>query len=399
MLKIGIKKRNKEISESWNELNKRCGSPFVSGEAFRLWVKNKLLNKSSSKNNTENKKINENQFKETVEIQSDGFQTSSKIIALSDEEKKSPECILKAHGYNPDDWELVKAKHSMWTGYSKIDGQFPMYASKITVKPKIEIFSIEKLVEVIKENTVESNISPLKQKHYEKRMLEIPIFDAHFGISSYEYYKETQMKICEYISKRHWDIILFAIGSDNFHNDGFRGKTSNGTDIEKVDMIQAWKDAIRFYEPLIEHAAKNSNHVKIIYIKGNHDETMSWAFIQYLMAKYPRLEFDDTFEERKAILYGKNFIGFTHGDKARKNLHHIFPVEFSEMWAKAKNREIHIGHIHREEVIDNFGNVIRTLSTKNRTDQWSKDFGFVGSHKRFMLFEYSLENLESIHYV
>ncbi|MNJ75937.1 hypothetical protein D3C77_731230 [compost metagenome] len=68
-------------------------------------------------------------------------------------------------------------------------------------------------------------------------------------------------------------------------------------------------------------------------------------------------------------------------------------------WAKAKNREIHIGHLHVEDAKDVFGMVIRTLSTRNKTDKWHKDNGYVGAHKRFMLFEYSKSNLESIHYV
>lgn len=396
MLKIGIRKRNKEISESWNELNKKYGSPFVDGEAYRLWVKNKVTKYSGENIKSVN---GSKKFEETVEISGNGTQRSSKIITMSEENNKSTEFILRAHGYDPEEWELINAKHSIWTGYSKKDGQFPQYASKITVKPKTVLFSIDKLVNLIKENTVGEGIHPSKRDLYDKRMLEIPIFDAHFGVSSYEYYKETQIKIYKYINSRHWDKIVFAIGSDNFHNDDFRGRTSKGTEIEKVDMVQAWKDALNFYVPLIESAVNNSNNVKIIYIKGNHDEAMSWAFVQHLKAKFPKLEFNDEFEERKAILYGKNFIGFTHGDKAKKNLHHIFPVEFSEMWAKANNREIHIGHLHREDAMDSFGTVIRTLSTRNKTDQWSKDYGFVGAHKRFMLFEYSLENLESIHYV
>jgi hypothetical protein len=97
--------------------------------------------------------------------------------------------------------------------------------------------------------------------------------------------------------------------------------------------------------------------------------------------------------------YGRNFIGITHGDKARKDIHNIFPVEFPIEWAKAECREIHMGHYHIEDMKDRFGTMVRTLSTGNKTDKWHKDFGFVGGHKRFMLFEYSQKEVEAIYYV
>jgi hypothetical protein len=156
---------------------------------------------------------------------------------------------------------------------------------------------------------------------------------------------------------------------------------------------------LKFYQLLIGLAMTNSNNVKIMYSKGNHDESMSWAFVQLLKVLYPDAIFDDSFIERKVHTFGDNFIGITHGDKARKNLHNIFPIEFPMEWAKATNREIHIGHLHVEDGKDHFGMMVRTLATRNKTDQWHKNNGFVGAHKRFMLFEFSEKELESIHYV
>jgi len=121
--------------------------------------------------------------------------------------------------------------------------------------------------------------------------------------------------------------------------------------------------------------------------------------MQMIKARYPQVNVDDRMQQRKAYVYGDNFIGITHGDKARKDLHNIFPIEFPVEWSGAKNREIHTGHLHVEETKDVFGMAVRTLATRNRTDKWHRDNGFVGAHKRFMLFEYSEKELESIHYV
>lgn len=396
LLEIGIKKRNKEISESWTELaNKYSEGLFNDGESFRMWVKNKVKTTEkisvNSADNTEN-------FKESVEIHKDGTQSSNKLVRMSIEESKDVNFLLRAHGYDISTWELVSAKSNIWNVYSKTDGISTLYSSKISVKPKSDGFNLVRLINSF------DKIYPLDLNTEEiylndARLLEISLFDMHWGVSDFEYYQPTFNRIRKKITSKRWEEILFVVGQDNFHNDDHRGRTSSGTQIESVDMEKAWEECAKFYITLIKEAVLNSNNVKIMYSKGNHDESLSWAFVKFLRAHFPKLTFDDSFIERKVHIFGDNFIGVTHGDKGRKNLHNIFPIEFPMEWAKAKNREIHIGHLHVEDAKDVFGMVIRTLATRNRTDQWHRDNGYVGAHKRFMLFEYSKENLESIHYV
>jgi len=338
-------------------------------------------------------------YKETIEIKADGSQVSDRLIEISEQNAKDDDYLLRAHGYDPEEWEITSAKSSMWQHHNKQDGTKTLYASKITVKPKEDRFTIKDLVRVIEDNTESIKINIPTYKLQNKRLLEVPLFDQHFGITDYEYYQPTQTKINDILTSRIWQEVLFVIGQDMLHHNDHRNRTASGKEIEHVDINQAWEDARRFYEPLIEKAFRQSNKVKIMYNKGNHDESLSWAFVQMLKAKYPQAGFDDTFEERKIHTFGECFIGFTHGDKGRKDLHNIFPVEYPEEWSKAKVREIHTGHFHKEDGKDVFGMMVRTLATRNKTDQWHRDNGYVGAHKRFMLFEYSEKELESIHYV
>jgi hypothetical protein len=67
--------------------------------------------------------------------------------------------------------------------------------------------------------------------------------------------------------------------------------------------------------------------------------------------------------------------------------------------AKAKVREIHIGHLHGEDSKDDYGIMVRTLPTQNKEDEWHDENGYVGKNKRFMAFEYSKDNLEGTYYV
>ncbi len=342
--------------------------------------------------------LNEASYKKTLEINKDGSHKSDKLLRMSEEQAKDVDFLLDAHGFDKEEWELVTAKNNIWNVYSKQDGVSTLYSSKITAKPRTSGFSMERLLEEIKK-VPPVYVKRKKEEIEDKRLLEIPLFDSHFGISDIDYYKRTQDDTMDLINLRKWEEILFIVGQDMLHNDNFRGQTANGTPIEETDIPNAWRDAKQFYYPLIEQALVKANNVKVIYSKGNHDESMSWAFVQLLMERFPQAEFDDAFIERKIHTFGDIFIGITHGDKARKNLHNLFQVEFPIEWAQASIREIHSGHLHVEDAKDWFGMMVRTMATRNKTDKWHKDNGFVGAHKRFMLFEYSETDLKSIHYV
>lgn len=389
LLEIGLKKKRKEISKSWDELARETN--FPNGEAFRLWVKNRLRRKQQKPQAN-----NVSEIKELVEIHSDGSQSSHRLLWMTFEESKDPEYLLKAHGYSVDAWELVSARSNIWNAYSKQDGIQTLYSSRITVKPKVTVYSWEKLLE-----RFSSVPSVTIQRPAEKKSgyLNLPLFDMHFGINDFDYYRDTQSDIAELINRGYKEV-LFIIGQDLLHNDDFRGRTAKGTTIEKIDMEKAWEDAMLFYLPLIDLALEKCNCVTVIYSKGNHDESMSWAFVKCLEARYPQATFDTRFRERKVHMLGKNFIGINHGDKKRvDNLTENFSTEFPLEWSQATTREIFTGHLHHERVLDKGGAVIRRMPTGNDVDDYHNDYGFTTAHKRFEVFEYSEDKVLRIHYV
>ncbi|RRJ62416.1 hypothetical protein EHV15_05220 [Paenibacillus oralis] len=335
-------------------------------------------------------------YKETVEILADGSHRSDKLLRMSAEQSKDVNFLLKAHGYDLDVWELVSARNNIWNVYSKQDGVQTLYSSKITVKPKVSAVNwddIIKKIETIKPVYIERR--PKESAKY----LNVPLFDMHFGISNYETYKETQRDIALLLEQGYKEV-LFIIGQDLLHNDDMRGRTSSGREIEKVNMERAWEDATLFYIPLIELALDKCQKVKVVYSKGNHDESMGWAFVKCLEARYPQVGFDTRFKERKAHMLGHNFIGINHGDKKKiEKLPENFSTEFPLEWSRAKTRELFTGHEHHEKVIDKGGVVIRRMPTGNEIDTWHDDYGYTTAHKRFEVFEYTEDKVLRIHYV
>ena len=288
--------------------------------------------------------------------------------------------------------------------------KFAPHASTVQVNSKGEVIQawikqhtenrLEELLEAIKDNTP---ISPILHKTMDsvEGMLEIPLFDMHFGIADLEYYRDALEEILAIVGSKHWDRIVIPVGQDLFHNDSItKGVTTKGTLIEKVNLKQAVYDAKTFYFNLIDTALQYANEVSVIYSPGNHDKTVGWMFVQILKARYGDIV-DDSTAERKAVWWNGCFIGITHGDKNTDNVNGLrgkFTMEFPTLFAMAKVREIHTGHLHREDSRDEYGVQVRRMSSGNKDDDWTTEEGYK-SQKRFMLFEWMPNRLKSIHYV
>jgi hypothetical protein len=339
-----------------------------------------------------------------------GIEEVERLVAISNMEDADDKDVLKLHGYNPSKWHLVKHEFSMWNHLNKkMENPKTLYASKVSVIPKSNEIDWDKFIERLEKRPAKEPIPFKGIPQQEPTYLEIPFFDLHFGISTLEHYENTLQETL-HILEKPYKKVLFIIGQDLLHNDNFKGTTANGTIIDKVDMGKAWDDAETFYITLIDKALENSEQVTVIFSKGNHDESMSWAFVkslQNLYRKNDRIGFDTRFKERKAHMLGLNFIGTTHGDKNRKNVAANFSIEFPEMWAKATTREVHMGHLHRkrttkqpiEITLDDKGVIVRELGTGNATDQYHEDNGFNLAHKEFEIFEYTETRKKCIYYV
>lgn len=270
------------------------------------------------------------------------------------------------------------------------------------IKQKASDFNPEDFLSAIRETVEPYNYKP-KKLEKASRMLEIPLFDMHWGVNFMDHYKPVLDEILEIIDSRNWDEIVIPFGQDFFHNDSIvNGQTTKGTAIEKVDMIRAVKEGRQFMTSIINAALAKSNNVRVTYSPGNHDLSISWMFVQVLLEIYGSSVVDDSLEYRKVITYGNNAIMVTHGDSRKATPHtlaHVFPIMFPNEFGKATVREVHAGHLHHESEADIYGVMVRRLSTGSKIDDWSNKEDHVGAHRRFMIFEWDTEKLKSIHYI
>jgi len=351
--------------------------------------------------------IDSNNMKE-IKIEKDGTRTVKDIINIPDNKLNDTKYILEAHNFsNPNNWELISTTHSIWNTQRKGGEIIKLYASKIKVKPK-NYLSKEDIFEYFKGLNLKS-LKVKKVKTSGKYMLEISIFDLHFGKLCWD--GDTGENFDINIAKKRYlyvinDIItrynlpiekiLFVIGQDFFNYDTIGIETTSGT---RQDTDVRWKKMFfKGYELVIQSIEllfKNFQiPIEIYWVPGNHDEMTSF-YLLHILANYFRnnenIKVDLDSRERKYIKYGNTGIGFAH-KLQKKNQWSLFQVEAPKIWGNTKFREYHLGHQHREIVDSKHSLVIRSLPCLTGTDSWHYSQGYVGTKKAIQTFLWHKEN-------
>ncbi|WP_277630386.1 metallophosphoesterase [Atopococcus tabaci] len=411
-----VEQHTKDERIDWQTIKQLMNHTF--GERFtraslrmqhRDYIQGRRVNKLEAPEANEKPVLREKDiYKEKLEYTNGQWQ-SDKLIEMSDEQKKDPAFLLEAHGFDADEWELVNARSSLWHQRNKKD-QFNdndkpvlLYSNKITVRPKQTKVNWNQIIANIKQATEPLVIESEYIAEQEKKYLAVMLNDMHFGNNTYDDYIETQQEIVNLLENGYHQV-LFIIGSDLFHHNDLRNRTASGREIEHMDMAEAWEHATHFYEPLLKWAAKKAYGVECVYVRGNHDESLSWAFSKYLQGRFPQVWFNNDLDFRKVTMLGNNMIGMAHGDKAVKDLPMLMATEFPKEWAMATTRECFIGHLHSEKTTtvgseDIQGMTIRRTPTGNKADTWHKEHGYTMAHRRFQCVEYTENEVAAIYYV
>jgi hypothetical protein len=96
----------------------------------------------------------------------------------------------------------------------------------------------------------------------------------------------------------------------------------------------------------------------------------------------------DNSETRKYKLFGKNLIGWDHGEgMSLDKLAHVFPIEAAKHWSHSTFRYLRVGHIHKKKEIkhiskDTFEGVrVDVIPSLSATDAWHYRNGYIGSQR------------------
>lgn len=380
-------------------------------------------------------KKNEETFNEDtkeISFNPDKSQTIKQDIYLTPDEEASPVKIMQKMGFDPILWEVVSCKivSGSWDVAMKmvnteVDGKKVIRKSKplinknrkysitLTVKPLGGNITFPQILSAFRE------LDPADLVEYEyikdtnqngSYLLELPIMDFHFGKLSWSGetgHADYDLKVAEKLwRKTVYDLIakaiafgdiekiIFPVGQDFFHFDTPRTTTTAGT---QLDSDTRWeKMFVKGIELLVwaVEQLRKIAPVEILWIPGNHDQMLSYAATVGLSQRYFNTDsvvVDLSATPRKYRLFGKNLIGYSHGEKEGKRLEGLMQVEAPELWGKSIFREFHMGHLHTELTKTNNGIIFRRISAITATDSWHVENGFVGSVRQAQAFIWDKE--------
>ena len=175
--------------------------------------------------------------------------------------------------------------------------------------------------------------------------------------------------------------IIFIGGNDILHVDNPKSSTTSGTHQNTSGM---WYDnfltAKRLYVDVLEQLTTVAD-VHFVFNPSNHDY-MSGFFLADVIQSWFRnnknITFDCSIAHRKAVKYGNNLIGTTHGDGAKQNdLPLLMAVEFPDYWSSTDHRYIYTHHVHHKMVTKDYAGItVESLRSPSPADSWHHRNGF-----------------------
>lgn len=252
------------------------------------------------------------------------------------------------------------------------------YENKPGGKEDLEDFR-KSLIDDIREFSPERP-EPLR-KHSKRKLLEISIPDYHIGRTPLEVADKSFWKAFDYLTEGvHPEKIVFPVGNDWYNTDNHNYTTTRGT--QQFDYNN-WKETFRRGWQILASAISTLADiapVEVIIVPGNHDVTKMFYAGDVLDAYFrndARVTVDNSMRHFKHFHYGKNLIMYDHGEIKTTQYPLILATEFPLEFAKSEFREIHLGHFHKEMILDEIRGIkMRHLPSLAKESGWEITSGY-----------------------
>ena len=387
-------------------------------------LKKDLSNSSVVKNSSDNTYASSIKYTakdSSLEINKDTTTPAEKLQTEAD--------ILKELHYDADHWKLLSYTIGHWDTQSG-DGTIkklttikakiaPIITSEITPEDCIKIAN----------DLLKKNIKPL-DIHYtdydatdkwldDNKLLELPGIELHLGKLAFT--DETGQNYSSNIAKKRFDEItreiikqqavekcgtcLVCIGNDFFNSDTQDNTTAKGTpQYNDTRWKHLFKQGLEMYTKLLLSLKNNFNRIEVRLQQGNHDYMSSFYLYTALQCYFTndnKIKFSNDVKDVQVFEWGKCAIFYTHGDINLSRLIKSIPAEFYEVWGRTLFRELHLGHLHKEVVVDdNSGMITRRVGSPTGTDAWHYQERFIGSIQKYQTFVWNKNTgLQNIKYI
>lgn len=284
---------------------------------------------------------------------------------------KTLEDLIRHAEIDLDKWKVKQWVSNKWEVGAKNDVGEIVVSPLWQVKAWLEPREVERTIEAIQSKFIDEvrSVAPKikKPKQSTGSMLEISIFDLHLGQTSWaaetgagwgmeqaeKLFFDAATSLLEKASKHEKiERVLFPIGNDFFNVDNLNKTTTSGT---PQDEAVRWQESFARGKALVAKTIERIAEVApvdCIVVSGNHDTQRAFYLGEVMDAYFKdtrHVFVDNTPTARKYKRFGKNLLGFTHGNREKPNeLGLIMAAEASSNWSETSFREWHIGHWHHQ---------------------------------------------------
>lgn len=357
----------------------------------------------------------------------DGSVELSKKLWFDKDVKKTPEMILQLFGYDENEWEVISWTFGKYeVAIKEEDTNRECITVRAKIKPKLKKeLSIEDYANIAKDvfsSSIKSVKLPKQSKNKslnEDKLLELTGIELHLGklafesVSGQDYntsianerFDKIIKEVAEQQDVERCGTCLVCIGNDFFNSDTVGNTTTKGTQqYNDVNWKVMFNIGLEMYVKMLLTLRSKFNNIEVRLQQGNHDYMSSFYLYTALQCYFRDddiIKFSNDIKDVQVFEWGKCAIFFTHGDTNLKRLVKSIPAEFYDVWGRTIYRELHLGHLHSEIVIDdNSGLVTRRVGSPTGTDDWHYQERFIGATQKYQTFVWDKNNgLSNVKYI
>lgn len=340
-------------------------------------------------------------------VKGDNAQVTKNIT----EEVKTLEDLVRVCNIDVAEWDVTEWKCKKWDlGVKGENNQIvtkQLFSVSAVLKKKKLDTDLVKQKELLLNELKEKLSQPVAEKYTahpykisKKLLLELALFDVHFGKLSHEEesgedydlkiaserYKAAITNLLSKVDLTSVGKIMLPLGNDLFNIDNINKTTTNFT---PQDNDTRFHKMVKMVKNLLIETIdflSTISPVDVVMVVGNHDTTVTFLLGEVLEAYYhsnPNVSIDNTTKLRKYYNFGVSSFLLTHGDKEKQaDLGMIFAAENPQLWASTSQRFIQIGHYHHNKKINYLamnefqGFQIQILPSLSPNDAWHSGKGY-----------------------
>lgn len=221
-----------------------------------------------------------------------------------------------------------------------------------------------------------------------------PIGDPHIGMYSWreETGEDWDLEIARKVHCSAMDTLVEAAPAtetalicnlgDLLHYDSMEAKTPRSGHMLDADgrYAKVIDVAVMTIRQCIESALQKHKTVRVVNVRGNHDETGALWMARLLATTYerePRVVIDISPSVFNYYRFGKVLLGMHHGHSCKpEKLPGVMAADRAKDWGEAMHRYWWQGHIHHESKKEYPGCSVESFNTLAAKDAYANDGGW-----------------------